>query len=276
MVTQATSRDGTPIGYRTTGAGPGVVVVHGAMESSKDYEKLARALADEFTVHFLDRRGRGGSGPHTAEHSLKTEVEDVEAVVAATRSRRLFGVGSGGLIALESALLLPGITHVAAYQLPVHLPHKKHVLEQFENEVADGKKAEALVTVLKGVGVGPRWLRVLPRPLLTALLRKLIREDQEELTRLLPTVPQDFRIVGEAHANLERFNALTANVALMGGSKAPRYLKDAQATVGAFIPLAAVAELRGADHNSAIRGPQLVVPELRKFLSSGSARARTR
>ncbi|MEV6242085.1 alpha/beta fold hydrolase [Lentzea sp. NPDC051838] len=273
MVTRAASRDGTPIGYRTTGTGPGLVVIHGAMESAKDYEKLAQALADEFTVHAFDRRGRGRSGPHTAEHNLGTEVEDVEAVVAATGSQRLFGVGSGGLIALESARVLPSVTHVAAYQPSAHLPHRKPVFERFEAEVADGRRADALVTLLKGAGVGPLWLRLQPRPLLTVLLRYLVQEDAQNQTGLLSTVPHDFRVAGEVHANLERFNTLKATVALMGGSKAPRFLKDAMATVGTFIPH--VTELRGAAHNSPIRRPELVVPELKRFFSSGSARART-
>src|SRR5262245_46083806 len=59
-----TSADGTLIGYRQLGSGPAVVVVSGAMISSKSHLGLARALSDSFTVYLPDRRGRGRSGPY--------------------------------------------------------------------------------------------------------------------------------------------------------------------------------------------------------------------
>jgi pimeloyl-ACP methyl ester carboxylesterase len=267
---------GTQVSYRTTGTGPGLVVIHGAMETSKGYQKFAEALADEYTVHVIDRRGRGTSAPQAADHSLKTEVEDVKAVVEATGAQRLFGVSSGAVIALESALAIPGITHVVAYEPPITAPdRKRHVFERFETEVANGKTAEAMVTILIGLEVGPRWLRLLPRPLLTALVRRLADNDEEDIAGLLPTVPHDFRIVDEGSTNLERFKALDASAALFGGSRSARYLKDALATLQNLLPDAERVELRKADHNSSTESPQLVVPELKRFLSSGSARART-
>lgn len=269
MVTQATSQDGTPIGYRTTGSGPGLVVIHGAMETSSGYQEFAEALADEFTVHVIDRRGRGLSGPHGVEHSLKTEVEDVKAVVEATEAQRLFGVSSGALIALESALKLDGITHVAAYEPPITAPDRKsHVFERFENEVANGKNPKALVTILTGLEVGPWWLRLLPRPILAALLLKLAADDGEDIAGLLPTVRYDFRIVEEGSANVERFKALKTTTALLGGSRSPRYLKDALEILKSLLPHAVKTELRGADHNSSTERPERVVPALKSFLKS--------
>lgn len=47
----AVSADGTKIAYRTIGAGPGVIVVGGALRTSEDYLPLARALADLSTMH---------------------------------------------------------------------------------------------------------------------------------------------------------------------------------------------------------------------------------
>jgi pimeloyl-ACP methyl ester carboxylesterase len=265
----------TPISYRTTGSGPGLVVVHGALQSASSYEKFAEALADEFTVHVVDRRGRGTSAPHAADHSLRTEVDDIAAVVRRTGAQRLFGLSSGALIALESALALPDVTHVAAYEPPVTAPGlKQHVFERYEQEIAAGKNAEALVTIGLGLEVGPKWLRLLPRPLLLAVTRKLM--ENEEMAGLVPTARYDFAIVNEGSKNLERFKELTVGVALMGGSKTVRYLKDALDVLDGIIPQAIRTELRGADHGSPNSAPHLVVPELKKFLSSGSARARSR
>jgi hypothetical protein len=41
----ATSRDGTTISYRQLGHGPGVVMLHGAMETAQRHMQLAEALA---------------------------------------------------------------------------------------------------------------------------------------------------------------------------------------------------------------------------------------
>jgi pimeloyl-ACP methyl ester carboxylesterase len=57
------SADGTAISYRTLGKGPAVLDVPGALAVATDFDALARELADRFTVHTIERRGRGESGP---------------------------------------------------------------------------------------------------------------------------------------------------------------------------------------------------------------------
>src|SRR5437588_11902713 len=76
-----TSQDGTTIGYRQLGHGPGVVLVQGAMGSAQNFMQLTRALADAFTVYVPDRRGRGISGPYGEDYSIQKEVEDLDALL---------------------------------------------------------------------------------------------------------------------------------------------------------------------------------------------------
>jgi pimeloyl-ACP methyl ester carboxylesterase len=110
------SRDGTRIGYWKTGRGPAVVLVHGSMESSRSHRLLAQALADEFTVYLLDRRGRGLSGPHRPDHCARTEVEDIEAVLTLAGAEFAFGVSAGGAVVIEAARTLPVLRKVAVYE----------------------------------------------------------------------------------------------------------------------------------------------------------------
>src|ERR1700730_11268047 len=74
------SRDGTTISYRQLGDGPGVVVLHGAMESARSHVQLAEALANSFTVFLPDRRGRGLSGPNGNDYGIQKNVEDLDAL----------------------------------------------------------------------------------------------------------------------------------------------------------------------------------------------------
>src|SRR4051794_3504048 len=87
-----TSHDGTRIAYRTLGHGPGLVLLHGSMETAGDHLAMALELADAFTVHLPDRRGRGLSGPYGDGYGVRTEVEDLDAVLNATGAHFVFGV----------------------------------------------------------------------------------------------------------------------------------------------------------------------------------------
>jgi pimeloyl-ACP methyl ester carboxylesterase len=102
-----TSADGTTIGYRQLGRGPGLVLLHGMMESAHSHIQLAEALADTFTVHLPDRRGRGRSGPHRADHVIAREVEDLDALLTATGAHNVFGVSAGAIVVLQAALTVP-------------------------------------------------------------------------------------------------------------------------------------------------------------------------
>ena len=113
---RVTSRDGTAIGYLRTGRGPAVVILHGSMESARSHTLLAQALAGDFTVYLPDRRGRGMSGPHHADHGVRTEVEDLQAVLAESGAQMAFGVSAGGLVVLEAARTLPGLRKIAVYE----------------------------------------------------------------------------------------------------------------------------------------------------------------
>jgi pimeloyl-ACP methyl ester carboxylesterase len=83
------SSDGTEIAYQTVGEGPGVLLVPGALAIASDFDEFARELADRFTVHTIERRGRGQSGPQGHGYSIDSECDDVKAVQAATGAKLL-------------------------------------------------------------------------------------------------------------------------------------------------------------------------------------------
>ena len=172
-----TSRDGTTIGYRQLGRGPGVIAVHGGMQAAQNLMKLARALADSFTIYLPDRRGRGLSGPPGDHYSLAAECEDIDALAQATGARGIFGLSSGAIIALQAALVLPAIGKAALYEPPLSVNGSTPTswVARYDREVAQGKLASAAITAARGTQTAPPVLRFVPRTAAELLLNAALR-----------------------------------------------------------------------------------------------------
>src|SRR5258708_11507161 len=159
-----TSTDGTTIGYRQLGHGPGVVLLHGTASSGYNHIQLAEALADAFTVYVPDRRILGLSGPYSKDYTIQKEVEDVDALLTRTGAHHVFGVSSGGIICLQAALTLPAIHKAAIYEPPLFIKGAPiAVVARFDQEMADGKVAAALITGMKAAQLGQPIFNVIPR-----------------------------------------------------------------------------------------------------------------
>ncbi len=114
-----TSKDGTKIAYDKVGNGSVVILVAGAMGSRRDSAALAKLLAPDFTVYSYDRRGRGES-TDTKPYSVQREIEDIEAIIdSAGEAACVYGISSGGALALEAAIQLNGkVKKLAIYEVP--------------------------------------------------------------------------------------------------------------------------------------------------------------
>lgn len=112
------SKDGTPIAYERIGEGPPVILVGGGLDDGTENAPLARELARRFTVVNYARRGRGESGD-TPPYAVRREVEDLDALVTEVGGPAfLYGVSSGGALALEAAALGVAVGKVAVYEVP--------------------------------------------------------------------------------------------------------------------------------------------------------------
>ena len=277
-----TPADGTTIGYRQLGEGPGVILLHGAMSSSYNHVQLAEALADTFTVYLPDRRGRGVSGPYRPDHGVQTDVEDLAAVLAATGTHNVFGCSSGAIVTLEAALTLPTIHRAAIFEPPLFEDDRvpTTVLRRLDQELAGGDIAAALVTGMKGAQMGPPVFNVMPRRLLELLTRMAMAQEDKRGTdgyvpmrALAPTLHHEFQLVADTSGSLERFRAIAAEVMLLGGSKSPAYLKRALDMLERVVPDAKRVELSGVGHAAAWnsdRGgqPEQVGRELGQFFAA--------
>lgn len=269
-----TSADGTIIGYRQLGSGPGLILVHGGMMGSQNFMKLGHALADTFTVYIPDRCGRGLSGFH-GNYSLEREAEDMSAVVGVTGASNIFGLSSGAIVTLQTALNEPAIENVILYEPPIPVGgyDPTRWVGQYNKEIAQGKFGAALLTVADGTN-GPTLLtrlRFITAPLLNFAIRadmKNVKGDDVSLKDLILTMCYDPQAVVQSTGLIETAKELRANVLLLGGSKSPGYLKAALNALQATLPQVTRVKLEGVGHLTADNSgrPRLVAQELKKFL----------
>lgn len=115
------SADGTPIAIFSSGSGPPLVLVHGATADHTTWRNCGPLLAREFTIHAVDRRGRGASGDGRGEYAIEHEYDDLVAVterLAEATGRRVDVVGHsyGGRCGLGAALRTGTIRRLVVYE----------------------------------------------------------------------------------------------------------------------------------------------------------------
>ncbi|WP_328531004.1 alpha/beta hydrolase [Nocardioides sp. NBC_00368] len=95
---------------------PGLLVVPGVMSDAHGWRHVARATTRWPSVSIINRRGRFPSGPLGEGYSIRTEVDDLKAVIEQVgQPKDIFGWSYGGLVALLLASEQP-VEHVIAYE----------------------------------------------------------------------------------------------------------------------------------------------------------------
>jgi pimeloyl-ACP methyl ester carboxylesterase len=280
-----TSIDGTKIGYRQMGTGPGLILLHGGISSSQYLMKLGTTLSDTFTVYIPDRRGRGLSGPIGDNYSLQREVEDLDALLKKTVAHNIFGGSSGGLVALEASITLPNIHKIITYEPVVYVNKSEmdqfnDVVQHFDEELSQGKFTTAMVTSLNVyTQIDPEEkssiLYHLPSVIWKPIFRLILEVDERNvkgddvtLKELMPTLKFDVQLVNETEGKLDNFKEVKAEVLLLNGGKSPIFLKNSTNTLNALLSHVKHVELEGLDHDSAQNygKPEIIAQEIKNFL----------
>jgi pimeloyl-ACP methyl ester carboxylesterase len=267
-----TSTDGTTIGYQTLGAGDGLLVLGGAWRAARDYLPLARALSDSFTVHVIDRRGRGHSGPQGAEYSIEREIEDVLAVQAQTGATIVFGHSYGGLVALEAARLSDAFSDVVVYEPGVSIAGSIQLgwMGLYRERLAADDPRGAFAAMVRGAGGAPRALERMPLWYVKLILRLFIKREQWQQTEplLAAGLAEHEQVAALDDTTIDRYHAIAARVLLLGGGKSRSF-----ATTRLFDKLTAtIPNLRsevidGLDHTAPDeKAPDVVAKHVRRHL----------
>ena len=276
---QVTSADGTTIGYRQLGSGPGLLILHGGALSGRSYRRLAAQLADDFTVYLPDRRGRGLSGPYRDDHSIATEDADLTAVLRDTGARYAFGTADGGLFALHAAQTLTELEKIIAYEPVVFAGQEGQVefsamIDQL-NDLMDSGDLLGAATVASKAAF-PAGLRAIPDPVYKAVfglgfsiadLRSTGRYTSKEV---FATLGRELAMVRATEETLADFGKITADVLLLRGGKSAPLITGSVEALRQRIPNSRTAVLPGLLHGSAQDSggsPRVIGAAIRSFLA---------
>jgi pimeloyl-ACP methyl ester carboxylesterase len=274
-VAEIASQDGASIALTTLGgSGPGIVVVHGAMQVGESQRDLAGLLAaDGFRVHLMDRRGRGGSSPLTTDTTPADESEDVRAVLAATEARRCVGISSGALLSARCALAHPGLLdRLVLFEPPLGINGSIRVSEaqRVVTAVRRGQLATAMAVGMRTAEMGPPWMFRLPIPLLAAFSKIMLR--RPGIADRAAGLTADFAVVERNAERLADFATVDVPTLLIDGSATRPYLQLAVHELARTIPGARHVTLEGLTHSATQNRneygrPDAVAPVMTDFLA---------
>ena len=264
-MTRVESRDGTEIAVWSSGQGPPLVLVHGAVADHTRWRPLLPFLEPHVTVHAMDRRGRGASGDAPG-YAIEREFEDVAAVVdavaeASGSATDLYGHSFGGLCAFGGATLTAGVGRLVLYEgwppadarareLPPGLGGRLDAL------LAEGNRDAVVETMFREVVL-------MPEAEITAL-----RAQPAWPARVAaaPTIVRELRAITQVPFDPGQAARIAVPTLLLTGSDSDDPFAADIATVAAALPDARVGVLDGQRHVGDILAPELFARRLLAFL----------
>ncbi|WP_437047718.1 alpha/beta fold hydrolase [Streptomyces sp. enrichment culture] len=258
MEKQTLSRDGTPIAYERTGRGPVVVLVSGALSTGATLAPLAAELSGRFGVVVYDRRGRGGSGD-TPPYAVEREVEDLAALIEAEGGEAsLYGVSSGGALALRAAADGLPVRRVAVYEVPYAMDdagarRRAEYSRALEEALSQGRRGDAVESFLRFTGLGEEVIRGARQSPMWA-----------SLEILAPSLAQDDAVLGDGRPPLSRLASVTAPVLALAGDASPAWFGEAARTIAEAV---GEGTYRPVERQTHMVEPGVLAPVLAEFLA---------
>jgi pimeloyl-ACP methyl ester carboxylesterase len=264
-VSAARSKDGTTIAFERTGSGPPLIIVDGALcwRGSGPARKVAKEVADRFTVITYDRRGRGESGD-TAPYSVHCEVEDIEALIGeAGGPAHLCGFSSGGVLAMEAARAGAAIDKLVVYEAPFIVddsrpPAPASYVSDLNELLAAGRRGAAVKLFMRLVGMPAVLAAAMP---LFPAWRKL--------KGVAHTLPYDAAVMGDTQAgkplDAGHWGAVSVPTLVLVGGKSPDWMASGMRSLAELLPS---AQRQVLDRQTHIVKAKAVGPALKRFLSS--------
>ncbi len=261
LLASVRSKDGTLIAFERRGHGPPLVMIHGTTVDRTRWGGITSKLAEHFTLHLVDRRGRGDSGDG-AIYAVEREFEDVVAVVESLDEPALvFGHSYGAICALEAARLTSAIARLVLYEPPLPVPGQSQVfmpdLVERLHLLLAGDNRDAIVATF---------------------MREVIRSSEQEIDsmrktsswqvrlRAAHTVPREVATADRYCFVPEAFAALRVPTLFLLGSHSPPFLQAATRMASEAVAGSTIEVLRGHGHAAMSTGPRVFLEKVLPFL----------
>ncbi|MFF5159719.1 alpha/beta fold hydrolase [Streptomyces sp. NPDC000348] len=252
------SRDGTSLAYESAGRGATVVLVSGAMSTGATVAPMAAPLSERFRVVVYDRRGRGGSGD-TAPYAVEREVEDLAAVIGAVGGEAaLYGVSSGGALALRAAASGLPVHHVAVYETPYamseeDLGERARYTERLTAALAEGRRGDAVELFLRLTGLGEDVIRGARQSPMWAGMESIA-----------PSLAYDDAVMGDGSVPRGLLASIRVPVLSIAGDASPAWMREAARAIAESAPRGTYRTLEGQTH---MVEPDVLAPVLADFFT---------
>ena len=260
-----TSQDGTTIAFDKVGSGPAVILVNGAIvyrAFDPSMAQLAELLGQHFTVYNYDRRGRGDSGD-TQPFAREREIEDLQALVEDAGGKvMVFGISSGGVVSLDAAAVIPGITKVGVYEPALIVDDSRQPVpadytEHLTTLAAQGKRDEAVAYFLtQAVGIPAEYIGGM-------------KQDQATwsgMTGVAHTIAYDAAFVGNVMQGkplpTDRWVKVSVPVLVADGGASDAWVHHGADALAKVLPHASRQTLEGQTH---MVDPNVLAPVLIEF-----------
>ncbi|GHH95615.1 alpha/beta fold hydrolase [Streptomyces capillispiralis] len=252
------SHDGTYLAYESAGRGPVVVLVSGAMSTGATVAPLAAPLSERFRVVVYDRRGRGAStdaGPYAVER----EVEDLAAVIEAVGGgASLYGISSGGALALRAAASGLPVRHVAVYETPYamseeELAARARYTENLTRALAEGRRGDAVELFLRLTGLGEATIQGARQSPMWAGMESIA-----------PSLAYDDAVMGDGGVPRELLAEIRVPVLSIAGDASPGWMREAARAIAESVPRGTYRTLEGQTH---MVEPDVLAPVLADFFA---------
>jgi pimeloyl-ACP methyl ester carboxylesterase len=256
---KVTSHDGTVIAFWRSGSGPPLLLVHGTTADHSRWAPLVPHLAQHFTVHAMDRRGRGGSGD-APDYHLRREAEDVAAVVESiSQPVSILGHSYGAICSLEASRLPGKLARLILYEppLPTGLPQYPPDLPDRMQILIDNRASEAALELFM------RTVVKMPDHELAAYRQLPVWRVRVQLA---PTIPREMVFDRTYTFEPEKYNGMqTPTLLLLGGDSPPLFQRAIDTLEGA-LPDSRVVVMPGQQHIAMDTNPDLFLAEVLDFL----------
>lgn len=263
--------DGTPIAVHSQGEGAPVVLVHGTACDHRVFARVARRLAKRFSVHAVDRRGRGDSDDADA-YGFDREAEDIAAVCEAVAEGTagplgLIGHSLGGIVALEAAMRTDAIDRLVLYEPPIHGQQRPSMdaVDELDRLLETEGPAAVVEAFLTRVGYAPEDLKRL----------KANEALWQATVATAGTIPREAR--ADLAYELNPFDLARVEIpvlCLLGGQSPPMF-RDAVARLNANLAHARADVIEDASHAVLFEQPDRFVDAVEGFLDEGADQARS-